>query len=129
MGLYALGKEYYDRYRKPLMHTETNVLDAREGPRWLWKQWLNVLRMRQDGIRVLGFTWYSLIDQIDWDIALAEERGTVNGCGLYNLDRRPNPVAREYRALLEEYGQLCMLPHGSLFELTSLPAMGASPGR
>jgi hypothetical protein len=35
MGLYALGKAYYDRYRKPLMHTETNVLDAREGPRWL----------------------------------------------------------------------------------------------
>jgi hypothetical protein len=56
MGLYALGKEYYDRYRKPLMHTETNVLDAKDAPRWLWKQWLNVLRMRQDGIPVLGFT-------------------------------------------------------------------------
>jgi hypothetical protein len=75
---------------------------------------------------VLGFTWYSLIDQIDWDIALAENRGTVNDCGLYNLDRRPNPVAREYRALLEEYGRLYMLPHGTLFELTSLPAMSRS---
>ena len=126
MGLYALGKEYYDRYRKPLMHTEANVLDARDAPRWLWKQWLNVLRMRQDGIPVLGFTWYSLVDQVDWDIALAERRGRVNGCGLYDLDRRPNPVAAEYRALLEEYGRLGMLPHGSLFELTSLPAMGAS---
>jgi beta-glucosidase/6-phospho-beta-glucosidase/beta-galactosidase len=122
VGLYALGKEYYDRYRKPLMHTETNVLKAEDGPRWLWKQWLNVLRMRHDGIPVLGFTWYSLIDQVDWDIALAKKRGKVNGCGLYDLNRQPNPVAAEYRALLQEYGRLSMLPQGSLFELTSVPA-------
>jgi beta-glucosidase/6-phospho-beta-glucosidase/beta-galactosidase len=126
MGFYVLGKEYYDRYRKPLMHTETNVLEAADGPGWLWKQWLNVLRMRQDGIPVLGFTWYSLVDQVDWDIALTEKRGRVNGCGLYDLDRRPNPVAHEYRALLAEYGQLCVMPHGPLFELTGLPASSAA---
>ena len=58
-------------------------------PTWLWKQWVNILRMREDGVPVLGFTWYSLIDQIDWDIELAEKSGTVNPCGLYDLDRRP----------------------------------------
>lgn len=104
LGLYALGKEYYDRYRRPLMHTETNVLGAAEAPRWLWKQWFNVLRMREHGVPVLGFTWYSLIDQIDWDVALAEQRGTVNRCGLYDLDRQPNPVAAEFRELIAEYG-------------------------
>lgn len=120
LGLYALGKEYHGRYQKPIMHTETNVLHAADGPRWLWKQWFNILRMRQDGIPVLGFTWYSLTDQVDWDIALAEKRGTVNGCGLYDMDRKPNPVAAEYRALVQEYGQLPASPLGSLFELTSL---------
>ena len=47
------------------MHTETNVFDAKDGPTWLWKQWVNILRMRKEGVPVLGFTWYSLIDQID----------------------------------------------------------------
>jgi len=126
VGLYVLGRDYYDRYRKPLMHMETNVLNAAEAPGWLWKQWMNVLRMRQDGIPVLGFTWYSLVDQVDWDIALADLRGNVNGCGLYDLDRRPNPVAAEFRALLREYGQLPVAPHGSLFELSGSPA--SEPG-
>jgi beta-glucosidase/6-phospho-beta-glucosidase/beta-galactosidase len=122
LGLYTLGKDYHARYRKPLMHTETNTLRAEDGPQWLWKQWFNVLRMRQDGIPVLGFTWYSLIDQIDWDIALAEKRNTVNGCGLYDLNRQANPVAAEYRSLIAEYRSLPMSPLGALFELTSAPA-------
>jgi hypothetical protein len=63
---------------------------------------MNVLRLRQEWIPVPGFTWYSLIDQLDWDVALAEKRGRVNGCGLFDLDRRPNPVAEEYRALIME---------------------------
>ena len=118
LGFYVLGRQYYERYRKPLMHTETNVLLAEDGPGWLWKQWFNVLRLREDGIPVLGFTWYSLIDQVDWDVALARRRGRVNGCGLYTLDRKPNPVAAEYKALLREYGHMPVTPHGALFALS-----------
>jgi beta-glucosidase/6-phospho-beta-glucosidase/beta-galactosidase len=106
LGWHMIARDYHARYRLPLMHTETNMLHAEHGPAWLWKQWINLLRMRADGIPVLGFTWYSLTDQIDWDIALAERRGTVNGCGLYDLARRPNPVAHEYRALLAEFGAM-----------------------
>ena len=118
LGWYQITKAYYDRYRKPVMHTETNVFDADEAPTWLWKQWVNVLRMRADGVPVLGFTWYSLIDQIDWDIGLAERRGHVNPCGLYDLERRPRPVAAAYRAVLEEFGQITIVPHGEMFEIT-----------
>ncbi len=49
--------------------------------------------MRADGVPVVGFTWYSLTDQVDWDVELAEQRGRVNACGLYDLDRNPRPVA------------------------------------
>jgi beta-glucosidase/6-phospho-beta-glucosidase/beta-galactosidase len=122
MGWYQITREYYERYKKPVMHTETNVLDADQAPTWLWKQWINVLRMRNDGVPVLGFNWYSLIDQIDWDINLAEKRGTVNPCGLYDLDRKPRPVADAYRSLLEEFGQITIVPHGEVFELTDQPA-------
>ncbi len=123
MGWYQITKMYYERYRKPVMHTETNVFDADAAPTWLWKQWINILRLRKDGVPVLGFTWYSLTDQVDWDIQLGEKKGRVNACGLYDLDRKPRPVAAAYHSLLQEFGQITIVPHGELFEVTDQPAM------
>ncbi|TGE16092.1 glycoside hydrolase family 1 protein [Hymenobacter elongatus] len=122
LGWYNITHEYYQRYRKPVMHTETNVFDANDAPTWLWKQWVNILRMRQEGVPVLGFTWYSLIDQVDWDIALSRKVGKVNACGLYDLDRKPRKVAESYRQLLQEYGQITIVPHGEMFQVTEQPA-------
>jgi beta-glucosidase/6-phospho-beta-glucosidase/beta-galactosidase len=117
-GWYQITKQYYRRYKKPVMHTETNVLDRDTAPNWLWKQWINVLQMRNDGVPVLGFTWYSLIDQIDWDTGLAEKNDRVNACGLFDLDRNPRPVADAYRQLLNEFGQITIVPHGEMFAVT-----------
>ncbi|GAB2461699.1 hypothetical protein GCM10011375_13030 [Hymenobacter qilianensis] len=122
LGWYNITLEYYSRYRKPVMHTETNVFEAKDAPTWLWKQWVNILRMREEGVPVLGFTWYSLIDQVDWDIGLTRKVGTVNACGLYDLDRNPRPVAAAYRQLLQEYGQITIVPHGEMFVITPKPA-------
>ncbi|PNY79525.1 family 1 glycosylhydrolase [Deinococcus koreensis] len=122
LGWSQITRAYYERYRKPVFHTETNVFDPEQAPAWLWKQWMNVLSMRQEGVPVLGFTWYSLIDQIDWDIQLAEQRGTVNACGLYDLNRQPRPVAAAYRELLEHFGQITLMAHGEFFEITDQPA-------
>ncbi len=122
MGWYNITKDYYERYKKPVMHTETNTFDPDDAPTWLWKQWVNILRMRSDGVPVLGFTWYSLIDQIDWDTGLAKKNNRVNACGLYDLKRKPRPVAAAYRTLLEEFGQITIVPHGEVFELTDRPA-------
>ena len=122
LGWYQITRQYYDRYKKPVMHTETNHFDAQLASAWMWKQWINVLRMRADGVPVLGFTWYSLIDQIDWDIALGKKRGHVNACGLYDLQRNPRPVAAAYRQLLEAFGQITVMPHGEIFELSERAA-------
>jgi hypothetical protein len=121
-GWYLTTRAYYERYHKPVMHTETNHFDPARAGAWLWKQWINVLRMRADGVPVLGFTWYSLTDQIDWDVELARKLGNVVGCGLYDLDRKPRPVAAEYRRLLSEFGQITIVPHGEMFEMTDRPA-------
>jgi hypothetical protein len=65
-GYAEITRQYYERYGLPIMHTETNM---REGPtgqeavQWLWKEWANVLRIRNVGIPTVGFTWYSLTDQ------------------------------------------------------------------
>ena len=122
LGWYQMTKQYYERYRKPVMHTETNVFEAADAPMWLWKQWINVLQMRKDGVPVLGFTWYSLTDQIDWDSQLGEVNNHVNECGLYDLDRKPRPVADAYKTLLKEFGQITIIPYGEMLEVTDRPA-------
>ncbi len=122
LGWASITHDYYQRYKKPVMHTETNVFEAELAPTWLWKQWVNILRLRKEGVPVLGFTWYSLIDQLDWDTGLAEKNGNVNACGLFDLDRKPRAVAEAYKMLLQEYGQITMVPHGELFEVTDRPA-------
>ena len=118
MGWRAIACDYWKRYRKPLMHTETNVFDPDAAPSWLWKQWVNVLSVRQEGVPVLGFTWYSLIDQVDWDTQLAEQNGNVNACGLYDMERKPRPVAGELRMMLEEFGRITLMPHAEMLRTT-----------
>ena len=86
------------------MHTETNCVDSRRGPAWLWRQWHNVELMRERGVPVIGFTWYSLIDQIDWDVVLSNARGVVNPVGLFDLNRDARPVADAYVQLIDMYG-------------------------
>ena len=105
-GYNEITRHYYRRYQLPVMHTETNIV---EGPRgdeavhWLWKEWANVLRVRNDGIPILGFTWYSLTDQVDWDTALRENNGRVNPLGLYDLDRNIRPVGKAYKQLISDW--------------------------
>jgi beta-glucosidase/6-phospho-beta-glucosidase/beta-galactosidase len=102
-GYYVITHQYYDRYRLPVMHTETNIPSAELAPGWLRKQWANVHRLKQDGVPVLGFTWYSLTDQVDWDTSLREDAGRVNPLGLADLDRKLRPVGEAYRDLIREW--------------------------
>lgn len=108
-GYVEITRQYYERYGLPIMHTETNM---REGPtgqeavQWLWKEWANVLRVRNVGIPVVGFTWYSLTDQMDWDIALREVKNNVHPVGLYDLDRNIRAVGRAYKKLIVDWREL-----------------------
>ena len=105
-GYDGITWQYYDRYRLPVMHTETNMVDNAEGTAsvdWLWKQWASVLRVRNDGVPIVGFTWYSLTDQVDWDSALRNDDGNVNPLGLYDLDRNIRPVGKAFKLLIEDW--------------------------
>jgi beta-glucosidase len=105
-GYHTITSQYYDRYRLPIMHTETNMQEGPSGDaaaNWLWKQWANVMRVRNDGMPILGFTWYSLTDQVDWDSALRENNGHVNTLGLYDLDRNIRAVGKAYKQLIIDW--------------------------
>lgn len=114
-GYSEITRQYFDRYRLPVMHTETNYEQGPKGDEavyWLWKQWSNVLRLRNAGIPTVGFTWYSLTDQVDWDTALREDNGNVNPKGLFDLTRNIRPVGENYRTLIADWS--AVLPTQSL---------------
>jgi beta-glucosidase/6-phospho-beta-glucosidase/beta-galactosidase len=117
-GYYVITRQYYERYRLPVMHTETNNRDEGSQEKnariWLEKQWSNLMRLKNDGVPILGFTWYSLIDQVDWDSSLTKDAGKVNRFGLCDLDRRIQPVGEAYRDLIRTWrgqvdnGHICL---------------------
>jgi beta-glucosidase len=114
-GYAEITRQYYDRYGLPVMHTETNMKEGatkQEAVQWLWKEWANVLRIRNVGIPTVGFTWYSLTDQVDWDTALREQNGNVIPLGLYDLDRNIRAVGRAYKKLIADWREI--LPASSL---------------
>jgi beta-glucosidase/6-phospho-beta-glucosidase/beta-galactosidase len=102
-GWYVIANQYYQRYRRPMMHTETNRMDAADAPRWLWRQWHNVQLMRSSGVPLVGFTWYSLTDQIDWNIGLSKAIGLVYPVGLFDLNRDVRTVGLAYKQLIDTF--------------------------
>lgn len=103
LGYYGLARQYYSRFRLPIMMTETNESEWEDARHWLNRQWANVLRLRDEGYPIIGFTWYSLVDQVDWDVALSEFRGKVNPFGLYDLDRKIRPAGEEYKRIVSDW--------------------------
>jgi beta-glucosidase/6-phospho-beta-glucosidase/beta-galactosidase len=114
-GYHVITHEYFDRYRLPVMHTETNLPDAERAPAWLKKEWANVHRLREDGVPMIGFTYYSLTDQMDWDTALREDNGHVDPLGLFDLDRKIRPVGETYREIISEWRDILPTQSHSLY--------------
>jgi len=98
LGYYELAHQYHERLGVPIMHTETNA-DGRAAAAWLESQWADVVRLRRDGVPIRGFTWYGLVNHVDWDSALTVNAGRENPCGLVSLTRRPNAIYRRFREI------------------------------
>ncbi len=106
-GYYVITNQYYKRYKLPIMHTETNI-KMPASKEWLIKQWANVHRLKHDGVPVVGFTWYSLLHQVDWDSALRDNAGNINELGLYDLNRKIMPVGEAYKKLIHQWKDIIM---------------------
>jgi beta-glucosidase/6-phospho-beta-glucosidase/beta-galactosidase len=105
-GWYVIATQYWERYRRTLMHTETNRADVADASRWLWRQWHNVQLLRTSGVPIIGFTWYSLTDQIDWNRGIEEPLGFIDPVGLFDLNRDPREVGLSYKHLIDMHRDL-----------------------
>jgi beta-glucosidase/6-phospho-beta-glucosidase/beta-galactosidase len=106
-----LGEMYWQRYRRPIMITET----ASVGPVKRRIKWLNdsvsaVRRLRERGIPVVGYTWWPMFALVGW--AYRQNVRPVSDyilqMGLWNLDtnnvddlrRVSTPVVDAYKEMI-----------------------------
>ncbi len=108
-GYGEITRQYFERYDLPVMHTETNMAQGPAGDeavKWLHKQWANIMQARQRLVPILGFTYYSITDQMDWDTALRETNNRVTPVGLFDLDRKIRPVGKAFKNLISEWREV-----------------------
>jgi beta-glucosidase/6-phospho-beta-glucosidase/beta-galactosidase/glycosyltransferase involved in cell wall biosynthesis len=107
-GLYGIGASYYQRYGLPMMLTETSI-DGKPINREIWLEQTisDCRRLREDGIPVLGYFWWPLIDQIDWDGALTHRVGKIHEVGLFNLRRQSDgSLSRHATPLVKQFAKV-----------------------
>jgi beta-glucosidase/6-phospho-beta-glucosidase/beta-galactosidase len=67
VGFASLIEDYYERYRAPIMITETSAHGSDEvRSRWLAESVSAVKGLRAKGVPVIGYTWFPLFTMVDW---------------------------------------------------------------
>jgi beta-glucosidase/6-phospho-beta-glucosidase/beta-galactosidase len=107
-GIYGIASTYYGRYGIPMMLTETSI-DGKPINReiWLDKTIEDCRRLRGEGIPMLGYFWWPLIDQVDWDGALTHRVGKIHEVGLFNLRRQSSgTLERHATPLVKQFAEI-----------------------
>jgi beta-glucosidase len=104
----------------PIIITETSAHGRQPiRARWLEAPLAAIKRLREDGVPVLGYTWFPLFTMIDWKYRFGrgpKEEYRIE-LGLYTLDEgragsrwRATPLVEQFRACIgspaETVGQL-----------------------
>ncbi len=76
--------DLYEQYKLPIMITENGLADARDEHRkwWLTETIQAMHRSLKDGVKLIGYLHWSLIDNFEWD------KGYWPRFGLVEVDRR-----------------------------------------
>jgi hypothetical protein len=103
-----LGRMYWERYRAPVFISETaSVGTVQRRRQWLDDSIAAVRALREQGIPLIGYTWWPLFALVTW----AYRQGThppgyyLKQMGLWDLDeqlnRIPTPLVPHFRDLTE----------------------------
>lgn len=69
-GLHEVLRAFSDRYRLPLVVTESSIEGGDElRERWLREAASAIRQLRVEGLDIRGFTWWPLFDFVDWSWA------------------------------------------------------------
>jgi beta-glucosidase len=90
LGFKELITDHYDRYKVPIMITETSAVGSDEiRERWLESSTAMIKDVRAAGVPVIGYTWFPLFTMIDWRYRFGQEplESYYLELGLYKLNR------------------------------------------
>jgi hypothetical protein len=120
-GFPELIEGYYERYRVPVMVTETSAFGSAEiRGAWLEASLDAVRVLRQRGVPVIGYTWFPLFTMIDWRYRYGTAPAAAYriDLGLFRLGGgterwEATPLAERYRAYAENTERIGPLLLGS----------------
>lgn len=117
-GLEDVLRTFESRYHVPVFLTETSHIgDAKEKSDWLTASVQTVRDLRDSGLRVVGYTWWSIIDMIEWTYRhgdLPPDRYQL-AMGLWALETDQNGVMQRVRTpLVDLYRQEALSPLNSI---------------
>jgi beta-glucosidase/6-phospho-beta-glucosidase/beta-galactosidase len=90
-GFAVVAEDYVERYRLPVMLSETNIRGA-ISDRVSWLKFMveqcEILKTNLEprGVPFLGFCWYPFVDSTDWCSLVREANCTVDPQGIFCLD-------------------------------------------
>jgi beta-glucosidase/6-phospho-beta-glucosidase/beta-galactosidase len=108
-GLEEVLRAFAGRYGRPLMVTETSVLgDVPRRLAWLDASLELVAGLREQGVEIVGYTWWPLFDLVGWEYrdALGPVGEHLVRMGLFDLEadeigtlhRRTTPLVDRFRS-------------------------------
>jgi len=89
-GFKDMIRDYYERYKVPIMITETSAVGSDEiRERWLESSVSMIKDLRQSSVPVIGYTWFPLFTMIDWRYRFSDEplENFYLELGLYRLNQ------------------------------------------
>jgi hypothetical protein len=90
LGFKELITDHYERYRAPIVITETSAVGSDEiRERWLESSTAMIRDVRAAGVPVIGYTWFPLFTMIDWRYRFGQEPldSYYLELGLYKINR------------------------------------------
>lgn len=128
-GFRELITDYYNRYKAPIMITETSAVGSDEvREKWLHSSISMIKTLRSEGVPVVGYTWFPLFTMIDWRYRFSREplEQFYLELGLYHLNREKTGERWVPSRLVPEMRKYISDPQSAIGEL-QMPVISEVP--